>query len=358
MNQADAILIVGATGVVGQQLVRLLRQRHPRLPLLLAARTLAAAERLAVDVGYAQALTLDVQRPQPLGELRPRAILALVNDPHDHLLQAALCAGIAYLDITRWSQRLQHASEQVRATATTSPVLLASGWMAGLIGSLAQLAIGDLPRLERIDLSVLYALQDRSGPDSVEYMARLATPFTVQEGGRPLRVKPYSDPRSQHFPGGLRRRVYRFDTPDGLILPGTTGALSVSARIAFDDRLSMPLLIALGRSGLWRLISGPRFKAWRHALLHNPGAGAAHEVVIELQGRADDGQLQHRRLELSDPQGQTHLTAVGALLQLERLLGLDGAPPLAAGLHHPHSALSLAALVERLNTYGISVRQT
>ncbi|MES2818794.1 MAG: saccharopine dehydrogenase [Pseudomonadota bacterium] len=355
MNPTEAVLIAGASGVVGHQLVRLVRQHYPDLPLLLGGRGLPALQQLAQDVGRAQAVQMDVQQPQPLKALRPRAVLALVNDPLDYLLDDALQAGVAYLDITRWTARLKTAAARVSAAPARAPVLLASGWMGGLASTLASLIARDMQWVERVDLSVLYALKDQSGPDSVEYMARLATPFEVLEQGRLITVKPYSDPRRVQFSGGHAARVYRFDTPDQLTLPGTTGASSVSARIAFDDRLTMPLLIGLGRSGLWRLIDGPRFKGLRHALLHNPGDGAPHEVLIQVQGLDGRGQAQVRRLGLCDPQGQTHLTALGALLQLERLLGLDGAPPAAAGLHYPETARALPALLNRLGEQGVRV---
>lgn len=355
MNPTEAVLIAGASGVVGRQLARLLRRHYPDLPLLLAGRGLTALQQQARELGRAQAVPMDVQQPQPLQGLRPRAVLALVNDPSDYLLDDALQAGVPYLDITRWTARLKTAATHVSNVQARAPVLLASGWMAGLTSTLASLLARDLQQVERIDLSVLFALKDRSGPDSVDYMARLATPFEVLERGRMITVKPYSDPRRVQFPGGHAARVYRFDTPDQLTLPDTTGAQSVSARIAFDDRLSMPLLIGLGRSGLWRLIGGPRFKGLRHALLHHPGDGAPHEVLIQVQGLDRLGQPQVRRLGLCDPQGQTHLTALGALVQLERLLGLDGAPPPVAGLQYPGTARALPALLQRLAEQGVRV---
>ncbi|MET1079968.1 MAG: hypothetical protein ABWY06_18295 [Pseudomonas sp.] len=354
MKQSEPLLIAGATGMVGHQLVRLLRQAHPDLPLLLASRTLAKAEQLALEVGHAQAVRMDVAQDRPLAGIRPRAVVALVNDPGDRLLRDALQAGSAYLDITRWTALLPSALELVRVAAPR-PVLLASGWMAGLVSTLALLATQSLSQVERIDLSVLYGLNDRSGPDSVEYMARLTTPFEVREDGQSLRCKPYSDPRSVRFPGGRQARAYRFDSPDTLILPAATGARSVSARIAFDDRLSMPLLIALSRSGLWDLFSAPRFRRLRHAILHNPGTGAAHEFVLQLQGLDRHGKPLSQSIEVQDPLGQTHLTAVGALLQVERLLGLDGAAPPVAGEHYPSSARTLPSLLQRLREQGVVV---
>jgi hypothetical protein len=223
--------------------------------------------------------------------------------------------------------------------------------MAGLAEMLATTASRSLSKVERIDLQVLYALKDRSGPNSVEYMTRISTPFDALEEGQLQRFRPYSDPRPAHFPGGLRKRSYRFDSPDLVTLVENTGASSVSTRIAFDDYLSMPLLIALSRSGIWDLLSGPRFDGLRKSLLHNPGPGAAHEFVISIEGQDSQGAKQSRRIEVQDPLGQTHLTAVGTLLQMERLL----APHNVADLD-PESSSAIEPLIQRLSEHGVVVR--
>ena len=347
MNDSRSILIVGATGIVGQQLCKLIRLRHPDLPLLLGCRNKADAELLASELGNAEAMQLDVLKPQPLAGRQPKAVLALVNDPHNYLLLDALQSGCAYLDITRWTARLQEARKLAASIDLKGPVLFASGWMAGLASILATSASRSLATVERIDLQVLYALKDRSGPNSVEYMTRISTPFDALEEGRLLRFRPYSDPRPARFPGGLRKRCYRFDSPDLVTLTETTGARSVSTRIAFDDHLSMPLLIGLGRSGIWELLSD----GWRKSLLHNPGPGAAHEFVLLIEGLDSQGDHQSLRVEVQDPLGQTHLTAVGTLLQMEHLL----AEPSAVEYLNPQYSGAMEQLAERLGEHDVRV---
>jgi hypothetical protein len=317
------------------------------LHLLLGCRNKADAELLASDLGNAEAMQLDVLKPQPLAGRQPKAVLALVNDPHNYLLLDALQAGCAYLDITRWTSRLLEARQLAGTFNPNRPLIFASGWMAGLASLLANIASQSLAKVERIDLQVLYALKDRSGPNSVEYMARLTTPFEAYEEGRLQRFKPYSDPRPARFPGGLRKRSYRFDSPDLITLVETTGASSVSTRIAFDDHLSMPLLIALGRSGIWGLLSD----GLRKSLLHNPGPGATHEFVISIEGLDSQGNQQSRRIEVQDPQGQTHLTAVGTLLQLERLLAVPE-----AAQSDDENKSAIRQLVMRLSEHGVVAR--
>ena len=226
--------------------------------------------------------------------------------------------------------------------------------MAGIASTVAAGLAQGVATVDSIDISVLYSLKDKAGPDSAEYMDRLATPFEVTVGGRRERVRPLSDARRIHFPGGREVKVYRFDTPDQLTLPATTGAQTVSARIAFDSAFTTWLLAALVRSGLWRLISGARFTALRRKLLYNPGPGAGHDVVIDVAGTDAAGRSVARRATVSDPLGQTHLTAAATVVQLERLLGLDGALP-PVGLAYPDSAPHMDAAVDTLRDLGVTV---
>lgn len=355
MKIEDAVLIAGGYGVVGQQAAQVIRQRHPDLPLIIAGRNPAKAETLACELTNTNVVMLDMEQPNPLNGIKPRAIQAVVNDPHDYLLMDAIHAGIPYMDITRWTERVRSAVSRVALESLRAPVMLSSAWMAGVASVVAVALSRQLKRIERIDISVLYSLKDKAGPNSTEYMDRLTTPFEVMLDGKYKQVYPYTDPRKVTFPGGYTAKAYRFDTPDQLTLPTTTGASSVAARIAFDDALTMSLLVALTRSGIWKLFSGKRFTSLRRGLLFNPGSGASHEIVIDVAGVDESNSPKTVRATVVDPLGQTHLTAVGALVQLERLLGLDGAPSPAPGVVYPDTAPQIASALQVLRNSGVTV---
>ncbi|WP_411871202.1 hypothetical protein [Vulcanococcus limneticus] len=354
-SKSEAVLIAGGYGVVGEQIAACLRRRYPELPLVLAGRSRSRGEAVAARLGHATATVMDVTRPHPLGEPIPRAVIGAVNDPGDHLLKDAIRLGVPIVDITRWTARVRASARAVAGLAPRSPVLLASGWMAGLASVAAVAASRPLQRVESIAVSVLYALQDRAGPNSAAYMDRLATPFEVMQAGTRQTVLPFTDPRRITFPDGQVARVYRFDTPDQLLLPRSTGAASVAARIGFDSAATTRILALLVRSGLWKRISGERFTDLRRALLFHPGPGASHQIVIDADGLDPSGEARSVRATLSDPLGQTHLTAVGALVQLERLLGLDGAAPSPPGLAYPDSAPQIQAARRTLERFGVSM---
>jgi hypothetical protein len=227
--------------------------------------------------------------------------------------------------------------------------------MAGVAAIVAVALSKKFSRVDSIDISILYSLKDKAGPNSTEYMDRLAIPFEVMLNGEHKQVYPYTDPRQITFPGGYTTKAYCFDTPDQLTLPTTTGAKTVAARIAFDDAMATNLLVLLTRSGIWKLISGQRFTALRRSLLYNPGSGASHEIVIEAAGVDDSDNPKTVRATIVDLKGQTHLTALGALVQLERLLGLDGAPPPAPGIVYPDTAPQIDSALQVLRHFGATV---
>jgi hypothetical protein len=356
MNHNEAILIAGGYGVVGQQIAELLGQRYPQMPLILGGRNPAKAEALVQKLTNAEAVRLDLEQPTPLNGLKPRAIIAVVNDPHDYLLLEAVQNGIPYLDITRWTERLKTASTRLSTERLRAPVVFSSAWMAGVAALTAISLARQLKTVESINISVLYSLKDKSGPNSTEYMDRLSTPYPVMLNGEQKQVYPYTDPLKVAFPGGYQTKAYRFDTPEQFTLPQITGAKTVTARIALDDAFSTNLLVFLTRSGIWRLLSGEKFTAFRRSLLYNPGKGASHEIVVEVSGMTEKNTPQHLRAEIADPQGQTHLTAVGALIQLERLLGLDGLPAPDPGILYPDTAPALESAFRMLESLGISIK--
>jgi saccharopine dehydrogenase-like NADP-dependent oxidoreductase len=356
MNFENSILIAGGYGVVGQQIAEVIRANNPELPIVIAGRNPEKGQALADSLGNASVLSLNMEQSNPLKNLKVRAVLAAVNDPNDFLLIDAIQKGIPYLDITRWTERLREAVEVAKKANLKAPVLFSSAWMAGVAAVVTRELTKDTKSINNIDISVLYSLKDKAGPNSTEYMDRLATPFEVISNGESKQVYPYTDPKKITFPSGYSANAYRFDTPDQFTLPKTTNARTVSARIAFDDAMSTWLLVMLTRSGLWKLVSGERFKSLRRSILFNPGKGANHEIVIEAQGTDHAAKPVQLRATILAPKGQTHLTAVGAAIQLDRLLGLDGASAPSSSIVFPDTAPQTSYALSVLGASGIEVK--
>lgn len=353
-SEGGPVLIAGGYGVVGAQVARLLRERHPRLPLLLGGRRPERGAALAAELGEAEAVAIDLGAPgDPLAAVRqrPAAILCVVNDPADRLLAAAIEHGIPIADITRWTALVHRALARCAATPPSAPVLLASGWMAGIVPLAVAWAARDLAPLDRVDVAIRYAMADRSGPDSVEYVDRFAERFETTIDGVQQRVAGLSDPRTVTFADGSKGRVHRLDTPEQLTLPATLGARTVATRIGFDSASATAGLAALRRLGVLRALSHPRLTGLRRALLHQPGDGGTALVRIDLTTAAPAT----RTIHLSDPLGQSHMTAAGAVVAVERLLALDGAPPEPAGPRFPEQHPAPDAAIAALRASGVEV---
>ncbi len=339
------LLVVGGYGEVGGQVCQLLRQRHPGLELLVAGRSTERAVLAAAELGNAAGVRIDVTDADPLAGLdrMPAGIVVAVNDHHDHLLRAAIERDIPIVDIARWTARVDDAVQLATALQPRTPVLLASGWMAGAVAAAINAVRAPGTSFDQIEIDVLFYGADRAGPDSTAGFIDMHRPFEIWEGGRRIKVRSLSDPRRQSFPGGLPAKVRRFSAPDQETLVRSGLARGVALRMAFDSAGLTTTFAALVRCGLWGLL--PRNT--RQKLLHNPGQGAPHEVVVTLDGR--------ERLTLSDPLGQTHLTAAGAVLQAERLLGLGNRLRPAPGVSYPEQAADPHADLIALQDMGVAI---
>ncbi|XXF78930.1 saccharopine dehydrogenase [Myxococcaceae bacterium GXIMD 01537] len=341
------VVLAGGYGVVGTEVARLLRAHHPELPLALAGRTLSRAEALAAELGGSTGLVLDLDGRAPL-TFAARAVVGIVNDSNDRLLRACLRAGIPYVDITRWTARLQQALVLTLVEPSRAPAVFASGWMGGLVPLMAATLGHELGGAETIETSILYDLADRSGADSVDFMDRMWIPYEVTEEGSTRLVEPLSECRRVHL-AGRGRTVARLDTPEQFTLPRSLGARTVSTRIGFNAESATLSLIALKKLGIFSLLRSARFRGLRHGLLHNPGSGGLALVRVSATRGA-----RTLTATLSDPRGQAHLTAVGALLGLRRALGLDGAPA-PAGAVFPEQTPSPADVPRALRELGVEV---
>jgi saccharopine dehydrogenase-like NADP-dependent oxidoreductase len=191
-------------------------------------------------------------------------------------------------------------------------------------GSIGKKVSEQFSVIDTIDIDVLFSLKDKAGPNSIEYVDQLGTPYDVFDAGKIRMVKPMTEPKYVEFNSGFSTNTYRFDTPDQLTLPMSSNANSVSARITYDDNYTVKLLSFMVRTGFWRIINRPMFKKFRHSLLYNPGEGGPHEFLVTVIGKGFDGASKTVRASLLDNEGQTHLTALGCVIQVERALSISG----------------------------------
>jgi hypothetical protein len=225
--------------------------------------------------------------------------------------------------------------------------------MAGVPAIIAMHQARTLATVSSISLSILFYGNDKGGPDSEGASDTLAEPFESRRNGEWKKTPSMGDPVPVRFPSGLERPVYRMAMADMMTLAQATGASDVAVRLGLDDATTGRITSFLVRTGLWSVLQSERMAWLKKRLSHNPTAqGAPHEIVIEITGQTTGGTPASLRATLLDPAGQSHLTAIGVVANLERLIGL-GCTPLRAGIAIPETSPDGARLLALLAAEGV-----
>ena len=227
--------------------------------------------------------------------------------------------------------------------------------MAGTAALLAKKVSEQFSAVDTIDIDILFSLKDKAGPNSVEFVDQLGTPYDILDGGNIRTVKSMTEPKYVNFESGFSTKTYRFDTPDQLTLPMLSAAKSVSSRIAYDDQHTVGFLSFMVRSGFWRIINRPMFKKFRHSLLYNPGEGGPHEVLVTVIGKGADGLHKTVRASLLDGKGQTHLTALGGVIQVERALSIGDNAGIYPRVNFPEHHENIDIALATLKNHGVKI---
>ncbi len=319
------------------------------LPLLLTGRSMERGRHLAAETSAALRVW-DLADPAPF-RAGVRAVAGLVNDPDDRVLRAAITGGVPFVDITRWTSRLQRAATIASMLGPTAPVLLSSAWMGGVTSLVAAHLADELGGADTVEVAIRWDLRDRAGADSVEFMDRLGLDYEVVQDGQRRTVMPLSDARRIRI-GDSVTRVARIDTPEQFTLPLTLGTTTAVTRIGFGSAAATSALLAVKRIGFFRWGRGDRFAGARRTLLYASGEGGTASVRVDV---THDGIT--RSAVVTDPAGQAHLTAVGALLGIRRVLGLDGAP-VSPGVSFPEQTPAPTEVPAMLAKHGVRIDTT
>lgn len=341
---AKRVLLAGGYGVVGEQVARLLRKHHPEVEILIGGRREAEAAKLAAEIGGASAAVIDAAGARPLEAIAGiDAVGVFIHEHGDHLLNEAAKRSIPYMDVTRGLDAQLRGLAVAALHAPSAPMLFTSNWMAGGPAIVARRMTEGLSSVARVDMAILYYTGDKMGPDSASAGEGMSQSFVARTGGAWRTVGPLSDERLVRFPSGAERPVYRMNMGDVVTLALASGAADAGVRLGLDRGNSLRSMRRLIRFGLWNLLM--KLPGMSAIAATKPGPGAVHEIVIEVEGEAE-GRKVSRRATILDAQGQSHLTALGALHALERVAGL-GTAPLRPGAALPETGFSMVGF-ERL----------
>jgi hypothetical protein len=319
------ILIAGGYGVVGGQVARLIRAAGHPVDLVLAGRGPHSGEALARELD-ARVVRLDVADPaDALAAAGPvDLVVAALQDPGDNLLTATLRAGAAHIGIVGMAESVASTMIAACHLGPDRPVLILGHWQAGALVTAARVAARAFTAIDRVELTALYDYADPIGPMTAGDAEGFVGRATLRRDGDWVRVDAKGEPR----------RVGREGAPPFDALP--TGVLDIFSLAGVTGAPNVRFDLGVGDS-LGTLAGGP----------------ASHDLYIDIEGTLGSGPPARRRWRLSDPKGQAHLTALGVLIGIERVLGLDGAPPMPGGLSLAETLPDPERMLARLRAFGV-----
>lgn len=332
MMSLDPILFMGGSGAIGHHTARALRAAHPDVPLLIGGRDLAKAQRVAEQLGGAQAVAIDAGADD-LG-LGDRAVSAVVVFYMDHALAGLRFAqqrGVPHLSISSGVFEIAPEIAMYMHAPGASPIVLGYEWMVGAT-TVSTLSIArEFGRIDDIRLNALVDEQDTGGPtvaSDFEHLNKMLPAALTRRGGSFVWREGEDAKARFHALDGTAIEATGFSSIDVVGLAAATGAPNVQFNIGIG-------------------VSSSRRK----------GHPISTEIIIELAGEDLRGDSLRTRHAVVHPAGTAPLTGLCVAMNLERLLGLDGQPATPPGLYFPYQLLDAEAYLERLRGEGGEMRR-
>lgn len=323
----DPVLLLGGSGAIGRQTVRAIRATYPDLPLLIGGRDLSKAQNAAAEMGSAQGVEIDTACADlGLGEQKISAVVVLYKDHTLAALRFAQARGVPHLSISSGVFEIAPEIASFMNAPGAAAVVLGYEWLVGATTVSAIHLSKAFGRVDEIRIGALVDEEDVGGPAvaaDFEHLNHLMpAALTRREGAYIWREG--KDARGT-FPAldGTEIVATGFSSIDVVGLASSTGAHSVQ----FD--------LGMGISSSRR-----------------EGGTFSTEIIIDISGLDPAGKALRSRHALVHPGGAAPLTGMGIALLLERLVGLDGKPPVTPGLYFPYQILDASHYLARLAEEG------
>ncbi|MFE0557511.1 hypothetical protein ACFW1P_16540 [Paenibacillus sp. NPDC058910] len=253
-------------------------------------------------------------------------IVSTIQDPADILIREALTKGIAHIGITKLADKLTPTLFAIQKHPPTAPIIPLGHSQAGILTWVAHKEAQSFRSIHSIHLAGLYDERDPMGPMTLEDTEGFINRALLREDGKWKWAWAPEHPRSIRLQDGAFVEGHPISLLDVPSLAAATDARNIRFDFAVGDSI------------------GTR-----------AGGKASQDLYIELEGVLHDGRFMKRRITITDPEGQAHFTALGVLLSVERILGLDGLPPAPGGFYLPETLVLADSVMARLEQFRIQI---
>lgn len=323
----EPILLMGGSGAIGRQTVRALRATYPDVPLLIGGRDLTKAQNAAAEMAGAEGIMIDSTRADlGLGERKVSAVVVLYKDHSLAGLRFAQSRGVPHLSISSGVFEIAPEIASFMQAPDAAAIVLGYEWLVGATTVPALDLARAFSQVDEIRIGALVDEEDAGGPAvaaDFEHLNHLMPAALTRRDG--VYVWREGEDAKATFPAidGTQIEAAGFSSIDVVGLASATGAHTVQ----FD----------LGTG-----VSSSRRKGGRFST----------EIVLDISGLDFAGQPLRTRHAVMHPGGAATLTGMSIALILERLIGLDGKPPVAPGLYFPYQILEAGHYLARLKQEG------
>lgn len=326
------ILIVGGYGLVGSTIAKHVRAINKDVEIIIAGRNPEKGMTLAQELENASTTYLDLEDTKLINEFNWKQfdlIVSAVADPADTLIQTAINHHVAHIGISKISDQVAPILFAGLQSQPKRPIVLLGHWQAGTISTVLQKAAKEFRHINKVELTALYDVRDPIGQMVINELSNAESWMNrgyIREDGKWKWVDAEKNKRFTYKDSG---HVMEGKPMASLDLP-SLASITKASHIRFD----------LAQDESIGTIAGNK---------------ASHDVYIDLEGILQSGEQIKQRTIVSDPNGQAHLTALGVLVTIERILGLDGNPPASGGIHLPETLLSLEKAIARFKQFGVEI---
>lgn len=323
----DPILLLGGSGAIGHQTAQALRATYPDVPLLIGGRDLNKAQKAAAETGGAQGIQIDATAADlGLGERKVSAVVVLYKDHTLAALRFAQARGVPHLSISSGVFEIAPEIASYMHAPGASAIVLGYEWLVGATTVPALHLTRAFSQVHEIRMGALVDEKDVGGPAvaaDFAYLNHLMPAALTRRDGVYMWRKAEEARAVFTAVDGTEINATGFSSIDVVGLASSTGARSVQ----FD--------LATGISSSRR-----------------QGGAFSTEIILDISGLDKAGEALRTRHAVVHPGGAAPLTGMGIALLLERLVGLDGKPPVAPGLYFPYQILDASHYLARLTQEG------